>query len=407
MDRFCHRLLLLSLLALLTANCDRSIPAPDFSGEWVGYGAIADNRLLPIRAFLNLNPDSLSGYFTVAGEITNIPEMTLWADSLRLDFAEYGAAMVGRLDGERFNGQYFRFWKDTTSFPFVLFRNPEEELEPVPDSSTSGTYRVIVGGGENVNSSSIATLNVENGMLTGTVIDPSGDYGLLEGKQGNGTITLFRFTGWQALYFELTESQIGYRGRFQVRAEPAQDVAFIRTESDAREIERATEVKHRNRPFLFSGLTATGEIVTSQDKRFAGKPLVIDIMGTWCHNCQDAAPLLQHVFEIHAADSLQVVSLAFEVHDDAVNGLKNLERFRDRFGITYPILYCGSLEEENVAARLRSQLEDFFSYPTTIFIDRAGKVTEIHTGFNGPGAGRRWEEQIAEFEAAVNKIVSS
>ena len=99
--------------------------------------------------------------------------------------------------------------------------------------------------------------------------------------------------------------------------------------------------------------------------------------------------------------------MSFEVQDDAVAGLKNLERFRERFGITYPILYCGSLDEENVTARLRHQLDDFFSYPTTIFVNRAGKVTDIHTGFNGPGTGSRWDEQVIEFQTALHKILQN
>ncbi len=404
MQRFLH-LRFIPLLALLMAGCAE--PPPDLSGEWIGYGSIADARLLPMRAFLNLNPDSLSGSFLVAGEQTDIPEMSLWGDSLRLDFREYGATMVGRLDVDRYSGRYVRIWKDTTSFPFVLFSNQKAAPSPPADSSAAGTYRVVFGSGDNTNSSGIAVLRVEGDELSGSVIDSGGDLGLLEGLQGDGTIQLFRFTGWQALYFELTESEIGYRGRFQERAEPALDIAFIRTNDGAREIERVTKMKNPDEKFLFSGLTSSGEILTSQDARFVGKPLIIDIMGTWCHTCLDAAPLLQRAVEEHASDSLQVVSLSFEIHDDAVAGLKNLERFRQRFGLTYPILYSGSLDEENVAARLRRQLDDFFSYPTTIFVNRAGKVVDIHAGFTGPGAESRWEGQVNEFEEAVHRIVDT
>jgi thiol-disulfide isomerase/thioredoxin len=219
-------------------------------------------------------------------------------------------------------------------------------------------------------------------------------------------IQLHRFTGWQALYFELTKTTVGYRGRFQIREEPPQDVAFVRTEEGARETDRVTRMKDPNSPFLFSGLTADGTIVTSEDSQLVGKPMIIDIMGTWCHNCLDAAPLLQEAFRKFEDDGLQVVSLAFEVPDDAVDGIKNIEMFKQRFGITYPVLYCGSLDEENITARLRIQLDNFFSYPTTIFVDRNGLVSEIHTGFNGPGTGERWDEQVAEFNEAVLRIIN-
>lgn len=404
MHRF-RFLQLVPVLALVLANCAE--PPPDFSGEWVGYGAIADDRLLPMRAFLNLHPDSVSGHFLVAGERTEIPEITVWGDSLRMSFAGYPATMLARIERDRINGRYTRIWGDTTSFPFVLFANQLPEPTPPADSSAVGTYRVVYGAYDNTSSSSIATIEIEDGDLTGSVIDSGGELGLLEGVQGNGTIQLFRFTGSQALYFELTGSEIGYRGRFQERAEPVQDVAFIRTGSDAREIERPTRMKNPDQKFLFSGLTSTGEIVTSQDERFVGKPLIIDIMGTWCHNCFDAAPLLQRTFAQYESDSLQIVSLSFEIQDDAVTGLKNLEKFRRQYGVTYPILYCGSLDEENVAARLGHQLDDFYSYPTTIFVGRDGKVIEIHTGFNGPDTGERWDEQLDEFEEALQRTINS
>ena len=394
------------LMSIVVSGCTQP-QQPVLNSHWVGYAAIADDRLLPIRAILNLDPDSLAGHFLVAGERTDIPEITLQDDSIRFDFSEYGASMLARRSADRLSGRYYRFRDDTTSFPFVLFHDEVVDRGELVDSSVAGTYRVVLGSGENTDDTSIARLRVQNGELSGTVIHPGGDYGLLEGSADNGLVRLYRFTGWQALYFEITESEIGYRGRFQVLAEPPTDVAFIRTTDDAHEASLETKMRNPEESFLFSGVTKDGEIVTSGDERFAGKPLVINIMGTWCHNCLDAAPLLQEAREQYAGDSLEVVSLSFEVRDDVVTGLKNLALFRDRFGLAYPMLYCGSLDESNIEARLRSQLEDFYSYPTTIFVDRDGRVVEIHTGFNGPSTGSRWVDQIAAFQQAVERIVGS
>lgn len=393
----------LPLLALLSCTEPTPPPGPD----WSGYAAIADEKLLPIRAMIELETDQPFGYFDVAGERTPIPEIRRWGDSLSLNFSEYGAQMIGRLGADRFAGQYYRLWEDTTSFPFVLFRRPEEPVMTPVDSAVAGTYRFILGTGDGADDSSVATLSIDGTRISGTVIHPSGDYGLLEGYQSGESIRLFRFTGWQALYFELTPSEIGYRGRFHVRADPPREVALVRTSADAREVDRVTRLRDPESPFLFSGVTADGAILTSQDAQFLGRPMIIDIMGTWCHNCLDAAPLLQKAYAGYTDDSLQVVSLSFEVHDDPVQGLKNLELFRSRYGIEYPVLFCGSLASDNIEARLGTQFDDFFSYPTTLFVDRSGKVVEIHTGFNGPGTGARWQEQQDEFELAIHRIIES
>jgi thiol-disulfide isomerase/thioredoxin len=165
-------------------------------------------------------------------------------------------------------------------------------------------------------------------------------------------------------------------------------------------------MRNPNVPFRFAGVTVEGDSMTSEDERFSGNPIVIDIMGTWCHNCLDAAPLLEKAYEDHADEGLQVISLSFEIKDDFEAAKKNIGLFKRRFETSFPVLFCGSLSEKNVNKRLHSQLADFFSYPTTLFIDRSGKVVDIHTGFNGPGTGEaRYQEQIREFEEAVRRIL--
>jgi hypothetical protein len=47
-----------------------------------------------------------------------------------------------------------------------------------------------------------------------------------------------------------------------------------------------------------------------------------------------------------------------------------------------------------------------FAYPTTIFIDRAGKVRRIHTGFSGPATGAHYERLIDEFTTLVDQLLA-
>jgi hypothetical protein len=84
---------------------------------------------------------------------------------------------------------------------------------------------------------------------------------------------------------------------------------------------------------------------------------------------------------------------------------KNLQLFKDRFGLTYTLLFCGSLDDENVKQQLHSQLDNFFAYPTAIFIDKNHRVRSIHSGFKGPGTGEEFQKQVREFEELANSIV--
>ena len=76
----------------------------------------------------------------------------------------------------------------------------------------------------------------------------------------------------------------------------------------------------------------------------------------------------------------------------------------NRFDMDYPVLLAGTNTDEATAKAL-PMLNKVMSYPTTIFIDKKGKVREIHTGFSGPGTGKYYEEYVQEFNGLISKLV--
>ena len=75
--------------------------------------------------------------------------------------------------------------------------------------------------------------------------------------------------------------------------------------------------------------------------------------------------------------------------------------------MTYPILLAqyGSGSKSKMQDKLPA-LNHIISYPTSIFIDRTGKVRKIHTGFNGPGTGEKYTSYKAEFERFVGELLA-
>ncbi len=45
------------------------------------------------------------------------------------------------------------------------------------------------------------------------------------------------------------------------------------------------------------------------------------------------------------------------------------------------------------------------SFPTSIIIDRKGKVRRIHTGFSGPATGVHYEEFVDDFNQFMKKLI--
>lgn len=395
------------VIAILSFACQQAnLPARK---HWTGIAHVADDRQLPFHMFLDLAANPPSGYFLVGDERTPIPEITQRGDSLLLNFSEYGALMQARWQNGRLHGQYLRFRDDTTSFTFAAGSATPEEAAPAakPSVPPVGAYRVHFEYGSSIDSASTATFWLKGDSIFGTILDPSGDYGLLAGVQDKNRVQLNRFTGWQALLVELEQTQGDWAGRLYVRAEKPSHFKLkpLRELPSTAHGPRQTRMKNPAAPFQFSGVTLTGDSLTSAEARFQGKVLLIDIMGSWCHNCMDAAPLLQQLYEEFHDDGLEVISLAFEIKDDFAAAQKNLGMFQQRYGLTFPIIFCGSTAKANVQARLANQLEDFFAYPTTLFVGRDGRVHAIDVGFHGPGTGERYQAQMRHYYETVKELL--
>ena len=57
------------------------------------------------------------------------------------------------------------------------------------------------------------------------------------------------------------------------------------------------------------------------------------------------------------------------------------------------------------AAKKLPSLDTLMSYPTLIVIDKYQKVRRIHTGFNGPATGEKYEYFTLEFEKYIEELI--
>jgi thiol-disulfide isomerase/thioredoxin len=398
------------LLLLLVAGCSRPIPNQTM---WSGTVELAQGAIhLPFKMFLDLRSAKPSGYFLIGEEKAPIPEIIRQGNSLTFQFSEYGAQMTGTWNGKALTGNYVRRRNsNTTTLKFSVSPDASAGANRKAASdaaSPAGKYRVHFEDENIRQSATVATLWEMDDAIYGTFIAPDGDYGLLTGNSDGKTIQLGRFTGWQAMAMTLSRNGESWSGNyysqndkphaFTLEPVPSLDVTLPAP--------LQTAMKNPDSGFTFQGVSEEGETMLSSDDRFRGQPLVVDIMGTWCHNCIDESPLLQELQTQYGDKGLQVVGISFEITDDQDLAKKNLKLYRDRLGLTYTTLFCGSLDDDNVATRLRSQIDNFFAYPTTLFIGRDGKVKAIHSGFKGPGTGPEFQAQTREFHELVRNLVN-
>ena len=102
---------------------------------------------------------------------------------------------------------------------------------------------------------------------------------------------------------------------------------------------------------------------------------------------------------------VQIIGLSFDPSDKPEISHPKIAKMVSRFGIDYPIVLAGTSSDASTAKAL-PMLNKVMSYPTTIFIDKHGKVREIHTGFNGPGTGHYYDEFVTDFNTLMDKLIS-
>jgi thiol-disulfide isomerase/thioredoxin len=386
---------------LLLFGCQKPIPS---SSRWIGTLA----ERIPFTLDLDLGANPPRGEFVNGTERTPVPGIHRHNDSLSFLFAEYGAAMQGVWNGTAWSGKYFRYRSDTTSVEFVATPNL---APPIPIAQPKilppvGKFLVKIQRDSTVDTTTLATFWMSSDSLFGTFIAQDGDYGLNVGRQVGDHFELSRFNGWQAMRFELRLEGGVWTGIHQVRTLRATSFTLLPRPSLPKIIPGAklTTLKNPKSPFWFSGLLPSGDTVTNLSPRFKGKVVLLDLMGTWCHNCMDEAPLLQELYTEFQKEGLEIVGYAFENQNDFTLAKTNLSIYANRHGLTFPLIFGGDLEE-SAQQKLHSQLNDFYAYPTVLFIDRKGFVRDIHIGFRGIGTGDEFQQEVKMFYEKVRGLL--
>jgi thiol-disulfide isomerase/thioredoxin len=129
------------------------------------------------------------------------------------------------------------------------------------------------------------------------------------------------------------------------------------------------------------------------------------IMGSWCPNCLDEMRFFKELHNDFAKEGLEIIALAYENQQDLRSALTKLRTFRKRMEIPYTICYAGNASKE-IASATFPMLNQVMSFPTSILVDRNGKIRHIHTGFSGPATGKVYEDYKKEMKEIIIKLIA-
>jgi len=284
---------------------------------------------------------------------------------------------------------------------------------PVPPKgapSIAGDWGVEMGEGEKT-SRLLATFRQKGGDASGTLLGSTGDYGPMSGTWDGTSLVLSVFDG---VFIYRIDAKADGPGRLSGTFRNRNGVP---TKWTARRLDAAgaaswlpggssiVRAKDPGARVSFSYPSAPGKTVSLADPEFANRPVVVAISGTWCPNCHDEAPVLEEVWKKYEGKGLAVVALSYEYTEDAERSFRQIARFRERHGLTYPVLFAGTTKGAAASVPV-SLLDGWKGYPTTLFLDRSHRIVKAHSGFDGPSTGARFAAQKKELEAAVKEILA-
>ena len=262
---------------------------------------------------------------------------------------------------------------------------------------------------EDGDSLAVAEFKQDNQNITGTFLTPTGDYRYLAGSISNQKLYLSAFDGAHAFLFdaEIDGDKI-INGNFWSRdsyhatwiAQASDDTSNFLPSSW-----EMNQVTTEDKSVSFSFEDIQGNTIQLTDERFKNKPMVINLFGTWCPNCNDEAPVLAKFYDQYFPQGLEMVGLAFEFTEDPVRDRRQLSAYKKRHNINYPLLLAGG-NDKTEATKILGFLDKVKSYPTTLFLDKNHKVVKIHTGFSGPGTGDHYVELVKELEDEIKNLLT-
>ena len=401
------RLFLALIVPFLFFQCQK--PTKSIEGIW---HAEVPTVIGPIPFELQIEATD-KGYQTYAlnGDEKLLLDSTfLQGDTLHISMELFDAEIVAVVDDTLMKGMYTKKLGnlEDRSGEFTATKGEKARFEG-GDASTEKTiaekYAVTFTDDEGGTYESVGIFKQNGSKVSGTFLTTTGDYRYLAGNIVEDSLKLSCFDGTHIFLFKAKiagDSLVG--GKFCASLQYQETWEAVKDDNamlpDATSL---TYLKDGYEQISFAFPNTKGDTVRLSDERYKNKVVLVQILGSWCPNCMDESKFYAAWLAKNEDLPVEVIGLAFEKKTDPAYAFPKIDKMKERFGMNYEVLLAG-LNSGNAAAAALPMLNHVMSFPTTIYIDKAGKVRRIHTGFSGPGTGKYYADFVEDFDGFVRKL---
>ncbi len=119
-----------------------------------------------------------------------------------------------------------------------------------------------------------------------------------------------------------------------------------------------------------------GKTVSASD--YDGKVVIVDFWATWCPPCRQEIPGFVALQRKYADKGLAIVGFSFD-HDPTAH-----ENWIKEQGLNYRSIFADSDAGRAVVEAFGKQVGEISALPTTLVIDRKGRIVYKHVGYGPP-----------------------
>lgn len=385
------------------------------TGKWRALLHRADGQDIVFNFLWEYQKSKPVLYVLNAGEKLAVTELRFAGDSLFMTMPFFESAFRLRIyDKDSLDGKWIKATSSgkNNEMPFTATSRVKYRFVPAglkAAANISGKWAVQFYDREGkADEPAIGVFNQQGEKITGSILTPTGDYRFLEGSLEGNLLQLSTFDGSHAftLRAEVKDQRLE-NGIFYAGAVSKQTWTAVKNDTATLPNLAAMYLKKGEDGYLnFSFKDIDGKMVSLQDNRFKNKVVVIQLMGSWCPNCMDETAFLSTYYNKNRQRGVEVIALAYEYTTSFERSQQSLRRFQQRFNVNYPMLITGvSVTDTLRTEKTLPQFTRIKSFPSSIILDRSGKVARIDNGFVGPGTGSYYKVYTEEFEKLMDTLL--
>jgi len=406
------KLVSISVFLLCTFFTEAQTALP---GNWKAYLVRQDSNLIVFNLKTAIENGKTVLYVLNAAEKIKVTAVSVNKDSVNFSMPVFESTFKSKrnLDGTlqgvwiKGTGEAFQYW------PFYTLPQQGLRFEKnlgKPRTNISGKWDVTITRANGTLRKAVAVFQQQNDKLTGTFLTPSGDYRYLEGIVTGDSLKLSTFDGAHAyaFYAKIDDAKNISGGVFYSGFNGKETWIAVKNDTISLPLQNAPAgLREGESKLNFSFIDLDGKQVSINDERYRNKVVIIQIMGSWCPNCMDETKFLSDYYNKNKNRGVEVIGLAYENSTDPERSTKSLQKFQRLFNVQYPMLITGATaSDDSKTEKTLPQLTPIRSFPTTIFIDKKGKVRQIKGTFYGPGSGKYYEDFKKEFYSIVDGLLN-